>query len=44
VVRDGPPAHRARLVSEFIRAAGLARDWAAARLPPELNPVEYIWG
>jgi hypothetical protein len=38
VAWDGLPAHRARLVSEFIRAQ---------RLPgyaPELNPVEYIWG
>jgi len=39
------PAHRARLVSEFIRAQG--DRLMVERLPgyaPELNPVEYIWG
>jgi len=45
VVWDGLSQHRARLVTEFIRAQ---RDrLAIARLPayaPELNPVEYIWG
>lgn len=45
VVWDGLPAHRARLVSEFIAAQ---RDrLVIERLPayaPELNPVEYIWG
>jgi len=44
-VWDGLPAHRARLVSEFIRAQ--RGRLAIERLPgyaPELNPVEYIWG
>jgi transposase len=45
VVWDGLPAHRARLVAEFIRAQ--QGRLAIERLPayaPELNPVEYIWG
>jgi len=45
VVWDGLPAHRARLVSEFIRAQ--RGRLVIERLPgyaPELNPVEYIWG
>ena len=45
VVWDGLPAHRARLVSEFIRAQ--RGRLAIERLPgyaPELNPAEYIWG
>jgi transposase len=45
VVWDGLPAHRARLVTQFI-AAQRGR-LAVERLPayaPELNPVEYIWG
>ena len=45
VVWDGLPAHRARLVSEFIRAQG--GRLAVERLPgyaPELNPVDYIRG
>jgi len=45
VVWDGLPAHRARLVSEFIRAqrGRLAIEWSPG-YAPELNPVEYIWG
>jgi transposase len=45
VVWDGLPAHRARLVSEFIAAqhGRLAVEWLPA-YAPELNPVEYIWG
>jgi len=42
---DGLPQHRARLVTEFIRAQ--RSRLAIERLPayaPELNPVEYIWG
>ena len=45
VVWHGLPAHRARLVREFIRAQ--RGRLAIERLPgyaPELNPVEYIWG
>ena len=45
VVWDGLPQHRARLVTEFIRAQ--RGRLAVERLPayaPELNPVEYIWG
>jgi transposase len=45
VVWDGLPAHRARLVTQFI-AAQRGR-LVVERLPayaPELNPVEYIWG
>ena len=45
VVWDGLPAHRARLVSEFIRLqrGRLAIEWLPG-YAPELNPVEYIWG
>ena len=45
VVWDGLPQHRARLVTEFIRAQ--RSRLAIERLPayaPELNPVEYVWG
>lgn len=45
VVWDGLPAHRARLVSAFIRAQG--NRLVIEQLPayaPELNPVEYVWG
>jgi len=45
VVWDGLPAHRARLVSDFIRAqrGRLAIVWLPG-YAPELNPVEYLWG
>ena len=45
VVWDRLPAHRARLVADFIRAQGgrLAVEWLPG-YAPELNPVEYIWG
>ena len=45
MVWDGLPAHRARLVSEFIRVqrGRLAIEWLPG-YAPELNPVEYIWG
>ena len=45
MVWDGLPAHRARLVSEFIRTqqARPAIEWLPG-YAPELNPVEYIWG
>jgi transposase len=45
VIWDGLPQHRARLVTEFIRAP--QGRLVIERLPgyaPELNPVEYIWG
>ena len=45
VVWDGLPAHRARLVSEFISAqrGRLTIEWLPG-YAPELNPVEYSWG
>ena len=45
VLWDGLPAHRARVVSEFIHAqrGRLAIEWLPS-YAPELNPVEYIWG
>jgi transposase len=45
VIWDGLPQHRARLVTDFIRAQ--QGRLVIERLPgyaPELNPVEYIWG
>src|SRR6266550_1852185 len=44
VIWDGLPAHRSRLVKNFIEA--LAGHIILERLPayaPELNPVEYLW-
>jgi transposase len=45
VVWDRLPAHRSRLVQDYIASS---QGWiATAYLPPyapELNPVEYIWG
>lgn len=42
---DGLPAHRAKIVQNYIR---LQRSWLRViRLPayaPELNPIEYLWG
>jgi transposase len=45
VVWDGLPAHRARVVGDFIRAqqGRLAVEWLPG-YAPELNPLEYIWG
>jgi len=45
LVWDGLPAHRSRLVGEFITAqrGRLAIECLPA-YAPELNPVEYIWG
>jgi len=45
VIWDGLPAHRSRLVKEYVaqQHGGIHLE----RLPayaPELNPVEYIWG
>jgi transposase len=45
VIWDGLPAHRSRVVKNFVEA--LAGHIVLERLPayaPELNPVEYIWG
>jgi len=45
VIWDGLPAHRSRLVREFVAQQGGAIQLES--LPayaPELNPVEYIWG
>ena len=45
IVWDGLPAHRSRLVKEFL-GKQKGKIWME-RLPayaPELNPVEYIWG
>lgn len=42
---DGLPAHRAKIVQQYIRSQ---RPWLRViRLPayaPELNPIEYLWG
>jgi len=45
VVWDRLPAHRARMVSDFIAAqpGRLAIEWLPG-YAPELNPVEYLWG
>ena len=45
VLWDGLPAHRAGVVSDFIRAQ--RGRLVIERLPgyaPELNPVEHLWG
>ena len=45
VIWDRLPAHRSRLVGEFLDA--LENQIVIAYLPPyapELNPVEYLWG
>ncbi len=44
IVWDGLPAHRGKLVAEYL--ATLEGRIQVERLPPyapELNPVEYIW-
>ncbi len=44
IIWDGLPAHRSRLVSEYVESQDGAIQ--LERLPayaPELNPVEYIW-
>lgn len=44
IVWDGLPAHRAKLVKDYL--ARLGDRITVERLPayaPELNPVEYIW-
>lgn len=45
VIWDGLPAHRSRLVSQYLDTQRGAIQ--IERLPayaPELNPVEYLWG
>ena len=45
VIWDGLPAHRSRVVKDYVEA--LDGHLVLERLPayaPELNPVEYIWG
>jgi transposase len=44
IVWDGLPAHRSRLMNEYLRS--LHGRILVERLPayaPELNPVEYLW-
>ena len=45
VIWDGLPAHRSRLVREFVAAQGgrIQLEFLPA-YAPELNPVEYLWG
>jgi transposase len=45
VIWDGLPAHRSKLVAEYLKKTQ-GRVWVE-RLPayaPELNPIEYLWG
>jgi transposase len=45
VIWDGLPAHRSRVVKDYVES--LHGHLLLERLPayaPELNPVEYIWG
>ena len=45
VIWDGLPAHRSKLVADYL-ASTRGRVWVE-RLPgyaPELNPIEYLWG
>jgi transposase len=45
VIWDGLPAHRSRVVQDYVESLG--GHLVLERLPayaPELNPVEYIWG
>jgi transposase len=45
VIWDGLPAHRSRVVKQYVEA--LDGQIVLEHLPayaPELNPVEYIWG
>jgi transposase len=45
VIWDGLPAHRSRLVREFVaeQKGAIELEYLPA-YAPELNPVEYIWG
>lgn len=45
VIWDGLPAHRSKLVADYLSSTE-SRVWVE-RLPgyaPELNPIEYLWG
>jgi len=45
VIWDGLPAHRSKIVAEYLKSTK-GRVWVE-RLPayaPELNPIEYLWG
>jgi len=45
VIWDGLPAHRSKLVADYLSSTK-SRVWVE-RLPgyaPELNPIEYLWG
>ncbi len=42
---DGLPAHRSRVVREYVRAQrGRITLGFVPGYAPELNPVEYVWG
>ena len=45
IVWDRLPAHRSRLVADFVRECGyqIVLEYLPA-YAPELNPVEYLWG
>jgi transposase len=45
IIWDGLPAHRSRLVREFVaeQRGAIELEYLPA-YAPELNPVEYIWG
>jgi len=45
VVWDGLPAHRSRLVNDFVEEQrGRLRIERLPAYAPELNPVEFLWG
>ena len=42
---DGLPAHRSRVVQEYVRSRrGRITLESLPGYAPELNPVEYVWG
>jgi transposase len=45
VIWDGLPAHRSRLVKDFLaqQRGRIELEWLPG-YAPELNPVEYLWG
>jgi transposase len=45
VIWDGLPAHRSRVVQDYVRAQrGRITLESLPGYAPELNPVEYVWG
>ena len=44
IIWDGLPAHRSRVVREFVTSQGprLQLEWLPA-YAPELNPIENVW-